>query len=425
MSLNEKHSPNCILVCSNFQNQRTGKEIENDLQEFELLASTLSLSVLDGLTLNLRKLSPSHYYGKGQLESLKNKINLLECRYILFNDEISPSQFKNIQKIFGEKKVVFDRTGVILEIFKNNAKTKESKYQVELASLQYMLPRLTRQWTHLERQMGGRGTRGGPGEKQIEIDRRLIGKRITKLKNELTKIKRSRHTQSASRSSIYRVSIAGYTNAGKSSLLNALCKPYTTYVEDKLFATLDTTTRNISLAKNQNVLITDTVGFIKNLPHDLVASFRSTFEEVSQSNLVVVLVDSSSNRSVIKEHIDTISSTLNSLDIKIKHQLLVFNKIDQIENKEKIVYLKKKYPESVFVSAKNHIMIEELKKGIFDIINQDVQTSVIRIPHSQSSMLDEVYKTFTVNSRLEEYDYVEIEISGNPDDIDRLKEYIV
>ena len=260
MSLNEKYSPNCILVCSNFQNQRTGKEIETDLQEFELLASTLSLSVLDGLTLNLRKLSPSHYYGKGQLESLKNKINLLECRYILFNDEISPSQFKNIQKIFGEKKVVFDRTGVILEIFKNNAKTKESKYQVELASLQYMLPRLTRQWTHLERQMGGRGTRGGPGEKQIEIDRRLIGKRITKLKNELTKIKRSRHTQSASRSSIYRVSIAGYTNAGKSSLLNALCKPYTTYVEDKLFATLDTTTRNISLAKNQNVLITDTVG---------------------------------------------------------------------------------------------------------------------------------------------------------------------
>ena len=282
MPLNEKYNPNCILVCSNFQNQRTDKEIENDLQEFELLASTLGLSALDGLTLNLRKLSSSLYYGKGQLESLKNKINLLECRYVLFNDEISPSQFKNIQKIFGEKKVVFDRTGVILEIFKNNAKTKESKYQVELASLQYMLPRLTRQWTHLERQMGGRGTRGGPGEKQIEIDRRLIGRRITKLKNELTKIKRSRHTQSASRSSIYRVSIAGYTNAGKSSLLNALCKPYTTYVEDKLFATLDTTTRNISLAKNQNVLITDTVGFIKNLPHDLVASFRSTFEEVSQ-----------------------------------------------------------------------------------------------------------------------------------------------
>ena len=254
MSSQENKSLDCILVGANKVFEQEDKELAiQNLEELSSLARTLGLNVKDSTILNLRKINPSIFYGKGQIESLYRNANLLHTHLIVFNDEITPAQFKNIQK-----KTIFDRTGIILEIFKNNAKTKESKFQVELASLQYMLPRLTRKWTHLERQMGGTGTRGGPGEKQIEIDRRLIGGRITKLKKELDKIKKNREIQSHSRKNTFRVSLVGYTNAGKSSLLNALAKPETAYVEDKLFATLDTTTRNI---KSVNISIDKKIKF--------------------------------------------------------------------------------------------------------------------------------------------------------------------
>ena len=424
MPSQESKSLDCVLVGANRVFEQEDRELSaQSLEELASLARTLGLKVKASTILNLRKINPSIFYGKGQIESLCRKATLLNCKLILFNDEITPAQFKNIQKQC-DKKTIFDRTGIILEIFKNNAKTKESKFQVELASLQYMLPRLTRKWTHLERQMGGTGTRGGPGEKQIEIDRRLIGGRITKLKKELDKIKKNREVQSHSRRNTFRVSLVGYTNAGKSSLLNALAKPDATYVEDKLFATLDTTTRNIKSDKGQDFLLTDTVGLIQNLPHDLVASFRSTFEEVKNSDLILTVVDASSPRKVISEHINTINSTLDSMKIEINNSLLVFNKIDSLIGKEKIAYLKKKYPDAIFVSAKEYIMIDGLLESICSISGENNKLQTFKIPHSKSFLISDIYEKFIVESRKDDFDYIELTVQGRPLDLSRIEDIL-
>ena len=399
----------CVLVASDklFDTNRTA-DLKEVLGELGSLANTLSFSVLDSQILKLKKINSSTYYGVGQIKSINNKISALNCDHVIFNDDISPSQYKNIQKLLNEKIKIFDRTGLILEIFKKNAKTKESKLQVELASLQYMLPRLTGQWTHLERQMGGVGTRGGPGEKQIEIDRRLIGVRITKLKKDLANIKKNRKVQSSMRKKAFRVSLAGYTNAGKSSLLNALTKPGTTYVKDKLFATLDTTTKSVQILKNKTILMTDTVGFIKDLPHNLVASFRSTFEEVNSSDLILIVVDASQNRKNIKEHIDTIKATLEQMDIKIKRSMLIFNKIDLVEDLASINYLKKKFPDSIFISAREYIMIDEIKEAIRSILSADCSLKKIKIPFNKTYLINKVYSQFEIKSNIQKEDCTEL-----------------
>ena len=424
MSFQENKSLDCILVGANkvFENEDKDLAIQS-LEELSSLAYTLGLNVKGSTVLNVRKISPSIFYGKGQIESLYRKAILLDCKFIVFNDEITPAQFKNIQKQC-EKIIIFDRTGIILEIFRNNAKTKESKFQVELASLQYMLPRLTRKWTHLERQMGGTGTRGGPGEKQIEIDRRLIGKRITKLKKELDKIKKNREVQSYNRKNTFRVSLVGYTNAGKSSLLNTLSKPSTAYVEDKLFATLDTTTRNIKNSNKLEFLLTDTVGLIQNLPHDLVASFRSTFEEVRNSDLIIIVVDASSPRKVISKHINTIKTTLDSMNIKVLDSLLVFNKIDSLDAKAKITYLKKKYLDSIFVSAKEYIMIDSLLESIGMAASKNSLSQVFKIPYNKAFIINDMYEKFIIESRKDTFEYIELKVQGRPLDLNKIKDLL-
>ncbi len=424
MLLEENKTLDCIIVGSYRVFEQEDQELsKHSLEELSSLAHTLGLKVRGSILLNLRKINPSIFYGKGQIESLCNKASSLNCKFIIFNDEITPAQFKNIQKI-DKKKTIFDRTGIILEIFKNNAKTRESKFQVELASLQYMLPRLTGQWTHLERQMGGTGTRGGPGEKQIEIDRRLIGKRITKLKKDLDKIKRNRRIQSYSRKSIFRVSLAGYTNAGKSSLLNSLSKPSSAYVENKLFATLETTTRNVKVSKSKEILLTDTVGLIRDLPHDLVASFRSTFEEVRDSDLILITVDASSTKKIISEHISTIMNTLKEMKIKVKNSCLVFNKIDLVDNREKIIYLKKKYPEAIFISAKEYIKIDELLKHIYEIASQEDRVRTFKVPHNKIAIVNNIYKKFEIESRKDTFEHVELVVRGSSLDLDRIEKDI-
>ena len=422
MSFLENNNPNCIIVGARkvFEEQEEAA-VSSSLEELSLLADTLGLLVKGSIILNLRKINPSVFYGKGQIESIVGKAAAVDCPYIIFNDEITPAQFKNIKKII-LKREVFDRTGIILEIFRNNAKTRESKLQVELASLQYMLPRLTRQWTHLERQMGGKGTRGGPGEKQIEIDRRLIGKKITKLKSDLQKITKNREIQSQSRRNVFRVSLVGYTNAGKSSLLNALCLPETTYVENKLFATLDTTTRNINISKNKRILVTDTVGFIKDLPHDLVASFRSTFEEARNSDLLIVVVDASMDRKNIETHISVIQATLDSMRVESKELLFVFNKIDQVQDKEKIIYLKKKYADSILVSAKEYVMIDELLEHIKSLIKKNYCSKTIEVPHKKAYLLTAIYEKFEIESRKDTFEYVELKISGTASELEKIVE---
>ena len=415
----------CILIASRkiFENQ-TNLQSEEDLKELESLAYTLSFSIMGQQILNLKKINPSTYYGTGQIKSISSKVSALKCDHVVFNDDISPSQYKNIQKILDKKIKIFDRTGVILEIFKRNAKTRESKLQVELASLQYMLPRLTGQWTHLERQMGGVGTRGGPGEKQIEIDRRLIGVRISKLKKDLSSIKKNRKTQAARRKDTFRVSLVGYTNAGKSSLLNSLTEPNTSYVKNKLFATLDTTTKSVEILKNRKVLITDTVGFIKNLPHNLVASFRSTFEEVDSSDLILTVVDSSQNKGGIDEHIATIESTLTQMDIKIRNNILIFNKLDLIEKSSSMNYIKKKYPDAIFISAKNHIMIDKIKEAIGEILSVNQKMKVVKVPFEKIHLVNRIYSDFNIVNNIQKDNYIELKVSATDEGHRKIKELL-
>ena len=415
----------CVLIGSrkSFESLNLSN-IEDDLNELESLAYTLSFSVLDKNILNLKKINPSTFYGKGQIKVISSQLSALKCKYLIFNDDISPSQYKNIQKLLSKKIKIFDRTGLILEIFKRNAKTKEAKLQVELASLQYMLPRLTGQWTHLERQMGGVGTRGGPGEKQIEIDRRLIGVRISKLKKDLTNIKKNRETQSAQRKNTFRVSLVGYTNAGKSSLLNSLTLQNTTYVKDKLFATLDTTTKSVEIVRNKKVLVTDTVGFIKNLPHNLVASFRSTFEEVNSSDLILIVVDSSQPRAVIKEHISTINSTLNEMNIVIQNKVLVMNKLDLIKDSSSINYLKKKYPDAIFISARNHIMIDKIKEAIYDNVCINQQVNKIKLPYNKSHLINKIYSRYNVLENISHDGFIELSVSTTVEELQNIKKMI-
>ena len=268
--------------------------LNEEIEEMKQLALTLGYKIENSIIQNKNSIDSSTYFGKGKIQSIINQCKELKYKTLFINDELGPGHFKRIQKLASDDLVVIDRTKLILDIFNNHATSVESKTQVQLASLEYMMPRLIGMWTHLERQMGGIGTRGGPGEKQIEIDKRLIRKDITKLKKDLKNIENQRQTQRKSRTNIFKVSLAGYTNAGKSSLLKTL-SGYNAYVKDQLFATLDTTTKKVKLNNNIEVLISDTVGFLRNLPHELIASFRSTLGEIVDSDLIIKLIDISAN----------------------------------------------------------------------------------------------------------------------------------
>ena len=268
--------------------------VDEHLEELQLLAETAGAEVVGNVTQKLKRINPSFFIGSGKAEQLINQAKELGVSLIIFDDELSPGQIKNYSNFTEEVKVI-DRSGLILDIFRQHAQTKEAKTQVELAQLEYMLPRLTRAWTHLERQMGGIGTRAGAGETQIEVDRRLIRTRISKLKRELEKIERERNTQSKRRKNQFKVALVGYTNVGKSTLMKAISGA-DVFIQDQLFATLDTTVRSVELDSSHTILLSDTVGFVRKLPHHLVASFRSTLKEVVDSDLILLILDASRDR---------------------------------------------------------------------------------------------------------------------------------
>ena len=388
-------------------------ELKEDLQEIQLLSETLGIDIVDTSIHNLKSIHPSTFISKTKAEEIVSKAKMLKCNNIILNDDISPAQIKNLQNIAGFDVRILDRTGIIIDIFNIHAKSNESKKQVELAKLEYMLPRLTRQWTHLERQMGGTGTRGGPGEKQIEIDRRLIRKEIDKLKKDLSKIKQSREIQRKKRSEAICVSLAGYTNAGKSSLMNRLTGA-NVYIENELFATLDSTTKILDLDISQKILLSDTVGFIQKLPHELVASFQTTLSDIKRADLILKVIDSSySNLSM---HIDTIEKTLKELNSSMINSVFVFNKIDLIDNKQ-IKVLLKRYPESIFISCQDNSGIDYLIEYIKNSIREKYIQKTLKIKYSQLNYINDIYENLDVLKREDKESYILIKVEGNKEKI--------
>lgn len=388
-------------------------QAEEYLDELELLTYTAGGITIDKILQNRMHPDPSSYVGTGKLEELRAIAGEKNIDTLIFDDDLSPTQIRNVEN--ETKAKVLDRSGLILDIFASRAKTAAAKTQVELAQLQYLLPRLTRFWTHLSRQQGGIGTRG-PGEAQIETDRRLIDKRIANLKEKLEKLDRQRQTQRKGRSDKPRVSLVGYTNAGKSTLMNALTGTGV-LAEDRLFATLDSTVRRCQIL-NHEVLLSDTVGFIRKLPHDLIESFKSTLDEVRESDILLHVVDASSN--LIQEYIDVVNDTLHEMNADDKKSLMVFNKIDAIEPQQ-IAELKRAYPDAIFVSAERSIGIGRLEDRIQALIEQDFITRTMIIPASKYEGVAFLYRKAHIFEQDYEGSDVKITFSIAKDDLMRLE----
>ena len=394
------------IVDSN-QNHETTAEY---LDELEFLSYTAGGNVLKRFTQNLNQPNPKTFIGKGKLKTIYDYALEKKCNYIVINNDISPSHIKNIQSYFKDKVFIKDRVGIILDIFDKHARTKEAKTQIKLAQLEYQLPRLTRQWTHLERQMGGIGTRGGPGETQIEIDRRLIRNQIMKLKKELTKISKTRDIQKNSRKDIFKVSLVGYTNAGKSTIMEKISNK-NMYIKDELFATLDTNTKKIDIDKSNQFLLSDTVGFIRHLPDNLIASFRSTLSEIIDSNILLKVGDISSPE--YANHLISIDNVLKYLNIIEKKYLIVFNKIDLITNENLIKNLKKIYPNSIFVSGYKEIDLHLILDKIKSIMNEGNISKILNIPYNKTYILDQIYSYFQILKREDNEDNIKLNIFGD------------
>ena len=352
------------------------------------------------------------YVGKGKLNEINRQINALGIKTIIFDDDLSPTQIRNVEKVTAAK--VLDRSALILDIFASRAQTAAAKTQVELAQLQYLLPRLTRYWTHLSRQSGGIGTKG-PGETQIETDRRIISQRIGVLKSKLEKLDKQRTTQRKSRDQMTRVSLVGYTNAGKSTLMNALTNSCV-FAENQLFATLDSTVRRHQL-KSQEILLSDTVGFIRKLPHHLVQSFKSTLDEVREADLLIHLVDGSSK--MVHEYIEVVQQTLKELKSNKKQTLLVFNKVDRIDD-EQHEMLRAEYPSALYISSVRGIGLSQLEEAIEQKIESKYRQVDLDIPiqayravafiHQRANVENEKYtgEYVHISCRIDEKDFKQL-----------------
>jgi GTP-binding protein HflX len=358
--------------------EQSDYDLQDGLDELALLADTAGAEVVERVTQALPRLAAATYVGKGKVEELKKLVDRHRADLVVFDDDLTPVQQRNLEKELKTK--LLDRTALILDIFARNARTATARTQVELAQLDYLRSRLTRQWTHLERQKGGIGLRG-PGETQIETDRRLIGNRIAVLKEQLEKIDRQRTTQRKGRGELTRVSLVGYTNAGKSTLMNALADAGV-LAENRLFATLDATTRQVYLAPNKPVLLSDTVGFIRKLPHRLIESFKSTLDEVRESDVLLHVVDASHPH--FEDHIRVVRETLKELGALDKPTLLVFNKLDVLEERGLIASLQAEHEGAAFVSALRGIGLDRLRTQLLALIESDYVERTALLPVAEA-----------------------------------------
>lgn len=334
---------------------------EHALDELKGLVETAGVVVVGELVQQRATPHPAHYVGTGKLEELKQLVKQLDAELVVFDNQLSPAQGRNLEEETGA--IIVDRSELILDIFASNAQTYEARLQVELAQLLYFRPRLKRLWTHLERIEGGVGAGRGPGEKQLETDRRLLDKRVAELKKKLKEVESRRERSVLKRSDQFTVGLVGYTNAGKSTLMNALTGA-DVYVANKLFATLDTRTRRWEIPQFGEILLSDTVGFVRNLPHHLVASFRSTMEEARRADLLLHVVDSSNPEAEFQ--IKTVLKVLGEIGIETGNVLLVLNKVDLAlaASRTTLDILRHEHPEAVAVSAVSGIGLEELRDAV-------------------------------------------------------------
>jgi GTP-binding protein HflX len=384
------HQERAILVGAPLKRSNARHLVAEHLAELTRLADTAGALVVGELTQNLDRPNPSTYVGKGKLDELKIMAADLQATVMIFDDELTPAQGKNLELELNTR--VIDRAELILDIFAVRARSAESKMQVELAQLEYSLPRLTRMWTHLEKFRGGIGVRG-PGETQLETDRRLIGLRIKVLKDRLLDVQRSREVQRQSRKNVFRASLVGYTNAGKSSVLRAMSGESDIFVEDRLFATLDPLTRDISVGENQKVLLTDTVGFIRKLPHHLVASFRATLEEVGEADLLLHVIDAS--HATWEEQRMVVDEVLAELKVHETPVVHVFNKIDALAP-DVLAALKERMenllPGSLFVSALAKNGMEPLRESLLASVRNQRPLVKLRLPAASGKLIAEIHR---------------------------------
>lgn len=365
------------------------------MAELTELARTAGADIVGEGTQKLESINPAMFIGTGKAQEFARTCRELQVDTVIFDDELSPAQTRNLEKVFDG--TVMDRTALILDIFAQRARTREGKVQVELAQLQYLLPRLTRYWTHLSRQRGGMGAIGGEGESQLEADRRKISERIEKLDEELDIVRRQRATQRAGRQRNQwpLASIVGYTNAGKSTLFNQLTGA-SVLAEDKLFATLDPTTRRLRLPTNQNVLLSDTVGFIRKLPHRLVDAFKATLEEVVEADLLLHVVDCSHPQA--EDQIRAVNTVLEEIHAEGKPTMLVLNKIDRAEP-DLVARWRMAHPRAVAISARTGEGFDALMSELGTALRPVREFLELSIPHAQADVVAKLHEVAQVVER--------------------------
>lgn len=425
MTPTSQQQKRALLIGVNLNN---GEDFNHSMEELASLAKACHYEPVGIVTQNMPAVHTALYIGSGKVEEVKETALLLEADLLIFDNALSPTQLRNLQNEL--ELPIFDRTYLILEIFKERARTGEAKLQVELASLQYMLPRLVGMRTSLGRQGGASGSLSnkGAGEKKLELDRRHIEHRISELKKNLEQITKERNTQRKKRQEAFipKVSLVGYTNAGKSTLLNSFLDSYgkddskKVLEQDMLFATLDTTIRNIPLENNRSFLLADTVGFIDKLPHSLVKAFRSTLEEVKYADLLLEVIDFSDEN--YKEHMQVTSNTLKELEAGHIPVLYIFNKADRVMD---ATLLPKIIDNRIYMSAKNKIGLKELANTISDILFSSNIDCIMRIPYSAGNVTSYLLENACVKSTEYQPEGVQLELNIRMQDYEKYKQYCI
>jgi GTPase len=418
----KKELEKTVLVYFAVKEDKNTFDHVQSLDELKSLAETAGAKVVKTYYQFSDNFGSKFMIGKGKVKEISEYVEEHSVSLVIFENELSFTQLRNLENEIKCK--ILDKSNLILDIFARNARSAQAKLQVELAQLEYSLPRLTRQWTHLSKQYGGIGTKG-PGETQIETDRRLIKKRISVLKEKLDKIIVQRATQAFERKYFFRLSLVGYTNVGKSTLLNLLTGSGV-YVENKLFATLDTSTRVLNIKRFEDkevisrfpkkVLISDTVGFIKNLPHNLIESFKSTLSEVIESDVLIHVIDVSNPN--FEEQIAVVKETLHEIGVKHNNIIEVFNKVDNLKNKEMLLGLKKKHPNAVFISAVKGMNVSGLMAKIKEMLTIEDTETVIKLKPGDYKGLNEIYKKTEVKEVKYFKTFIRIKIRTNNNNLE-------